>query len=263
MSPVRSAHPPLPTRIGLAAERLLRRRRGQGLTMGALAREAGVSRATLYRIVGSRDALIRALAARGHPVAVAAGARERILAGCRAAFTRAGFDDATLEDIAREAGVAVATVYRHFKDKESVIVAFADRFGTRRALRDSSLRPSGDLRADLEQAGAEVIRRATEDLDLLRLMLLERLRGGRWAELMQASPARSLPPTLVRLLKPYVERGALRPGDPRRMAQAFAGMLLAFFARPVLDGGPLPDPEETARFITHVFLDGLSKRKTP
>lgn len=235
-------------------------RRGHvGFTMGALAREAGLSRATLYRLAGSRGDVLAALAQRGHAVQVPADMRERILTACRAVFTRSGFDAATLDDIAREAGVGVATVYRHFKDKESVIVAFADQLGPRRALRVSQLSPSGDVRVDLERVAASVVRQVSEDMDLMRLTLLERLRGGRWAELMKASPMRSLP-LLTSLLTPYVERGALGPGEPRSMAQAFAGMLLAFVVRPALDGAPLPDPEETARFITRVFLDGLSPR---
>jgi AcrR family transcriptional regulator len=247
----------LPTSITDAAARLMSRRGPARFSMGALAREAGVSRATLYRLAGSRDEVLAALANRGHAVEAPVAVRERILGACRVVFTRAGFDAATLEEIASEAGVGVATVYRHFKDKESVIVAFAEHLGPRRALREALLRPSGDVRADLERVGAAVIRNASEDLDLIRLALLERLRGGRWAELMKTSPVRSLP-MLTRLLKPYVEQGVLGPGDARRMAQAFAGMLFAFFARPALDGGPSPDPEDTARFITQVFLDGLA-----
>jgi AcrR family transcriptional regulator len=253
---------PVPTRVTDAAARLIRRHGQQALTMGALAREARLSRATLYRVAGGRDDVLAALAERGHAVAKRVDVRERILVACRAVFTRAGFDAATLDDIAREAGVGVATVYRHFKDKESVIVAFADQLGPRRALREALSRPSGDVRADLERVAAAVMRDVSGDLDLMRLALLERLRGGRWAELMKASPMRSLP-LLMRLLKPYVERGVLGPGDTRLMAQAFAGMVFASFVRPALDGGRLPDPDETARFITQVFLDGLRRGRQP
>jgi hypothetical protein len=103
-----------------------------------------------------------------------------------------------------------------------------------------------------------------EDLDLLKLALLERLRGGPWAELLKNSPLRAQT-TLTRLMESYASRGALGPNEPRRMAQAFAGMLFAFFAGPLLEGQPMPDPEETARFITRVFLDGLAStaRRTP
>jgi AcrR family transcriptional regulator len=250
---------PPPVHITDAAARLVQRGH-EAFTMGALAREAGLSRATLYRLARSRDDVLAELARRGQAVQAPRHVRERILDACRVVFTRAGFDAATLDDIAREAGVGVATVYRHFKDKESMIVAFIDQLGPRRALREALARPSGDVRADLERVAADVLRRASTDLDLMRLALLERLRGGRWAEQMKSSPLRALP-MLARLLRPYVERGTLGPGDTQRMAQAFAGMLFGIIVRAALDGERLADPDDTARFITRVFLDGLAPRR--
>jgi AcrR family transcriptional regulator len=250
---------PPPVHITDAAARLVQRGH-EAFTMGALAREAGLSRATLYRRARSRDAVLAELAKRGAAVQTPRRVRERILDACRVVFTRAGFDAATIDDIAGEAGVGVATVYRHFKDKESVIVAFVDQLGPRRALREALARPSGDVRADLERVAADVLRHASTDIDLMRLALLERLRGGRWAEQMKSSPLRALP-MLARLLRPYVERGALGPGDAQSMAQAFGGMLFGIIVRAALDDARLADPDDTARFITRVFLDGLAPRR--
>lgn len=255
---------PLPESIAEAAARLVALHGPDGFTMDDLARESGLSRATLYRQAGSRDAVLAALSEQGVEIGRRVDVRERILEACRGVFSRAGFEAATLEDIAREAGVGPATVYRQFGDKEGLIRAFAGHIGPRRALQEVALSPSGDLRADLERVAASVLRHAAEDSDLLKLTLLERLRGGRWAELLKDSPLRSQV-VLTRLLKPYAASGALGPEDPRRMALAFAGMLFSFFMRPLLEGGPMPDPEESARFITHVFLDGLAPtaRKSP
>src|SRR5262245_21480014 len=102
---------PLPVNITDAAARLVKRAPGT-FTMEALAREAWLSRATLYRLAGSRDDVLAALAARGHVVAAQLEVRERILVACRVVFTRAGFDAATFDDVASEAGLGVATVYR-------------------------------------------------------------------------------------------------------------------------------------------------------
>lgn len=255
---------PLPENIADAAARLVARHGPDGFTMDDLARESGLSRATLYRQAGSREAVLASLVEQGVDVGTRVDVRGRILAACRVVFTRAGFEAATLEDIAREAGVGPATVYRQFGDKEGLISAFAGHIGPRRAMQAVALRPSGDLRADLERVAATVMRYAAEDSDLLRLAILERIRGGPWAKLLMNSPLRARA-TLTRLLESYASRGALGSNDPRRMAQAFVGMLLAFFAGPVLEGGPMPDPEETARFITHVFLDGLAStaRRVP
>jgi AcrR family transcriptional regulator len=46
--------------------------------------------------------------------------RERILDEAKAAFTRAG-SDISLEDVARQAGVGVGTLYRHFPTREALL----------------------------------------------------------------------------------------------------------------------------------------------
>jgi AcrR family transcriptional regulator len=254
----------LPENIAEAAARLVALHGPDGFTMDDLARESGLSRATLYRQAGSRESVLAALSAQGVEVGQRVDVRERILAACRVVFTRAGFEAATLEDIAREAGVGLATVYRQFGDKEGLISAFAGHIGPRRAMQEVASRPTGDLRADLERVAATVIRYAAEDIDLLKLALLERMRGGPWAKLLHASPLRAQT-VLTGLLESYAAKGALGSDDPVRMARAFAGMLFGSFAGPMLEGQPLPEPEETARFITHVFLDGLAStaRRTP
>lgn len=53
--------------------------------------------------------------------------RQRILRAAAIVFTQRGLD-ATLDDVAREAGVGVGTVYRRFPDKQSLVAElFADR----------------------------------------------------------------------------------------------------------------------------------------
>jgi AcrR family transcriptional regulator len=59
------------------------------------------------------DVVVRADAQRNH---------DRILGAAREAVAEIGVD-ATMEDIARRAGVAVGTLYRHFPAKEDLLVA--------------------------------------------------------------------------------------------------------------------------------------------
>lgn len=51
--------------------------------------------------------------------------RDRILTAARALVAETGAD-ATMEDIARRAGVAVGTLYRHFPAKEDLVAAVVD-----------------------------------------------------------------------------------------------------------------------------------------
>lgn len=65
--------------------------------------------------------------------------RQRILAAARAVFTERGLD-ASLDEIARRAGVGVGTVYRRFADKEELVDAlFAERVADMAAIAERAL----------------------------------------------------------------------------------------------------------------------------
>ena len=51
--------------------------------------------------------------------------REKVLAAARAVFAEDGVD-AQMDDVAREAGLGVGTVYRHFPTKEALVNALSD-----------------------------------------------------------------------------------------------------------------------------------------
>lgn len=53
--------------------------------------------------------------------------RSRILNAAIACATRSGFRGASMDEIAREAGISVGVIYRHFKCKEAIIEAIVAR----------------------------------------------------------------------------------------------------------------------------------------
>ncbi len=69
--------------------------------------------------VMTKDGGVRAARA---PRADALKNRERLLEAAKAAFAEAG-SDASLEDIARRAGVGIATLYRNFPTRDAVVEA--------------------------------------------------------------------------------------------------------------------------------------------
>src|ERR1700721_3342156 len=65
--------------------------------------------------------------------------RQRILRAAAEVFTTRGLQ-ATLDDVARHAGVGVGTVYRRFPDKESLVEAlFEERLAAMVALAEKAL----------------------------------------------------------------------------------------------------------------------------
>lgn len=63
----------------------------------------------------------------GAKVGVRAGARERILETAYDLFSRRGVRDVGIDELVERAGVAKATLYRHFPSKEDLVLAFLER----------------------------------------------------------------------------------------------------------------------------------------
>ena len=240
-----------------AAAALVAEHGADGFTMDDLALRSGLSRATLYRKVGSREAVLAALAEQGQAPTDRADTRERILDAALDVFARAGFELATIDEIAGQAGVGVATIYRQFGDKDRLILAVVHERSPRRAAREAASAPTGDLREDLTRLAEAMFAGFQAHPQLMRLMMLESLRNGPWVErLREGSPVRTLP-MIAALLAPHIKSGLLRPGDPVRYAQAFAGQIMAFgLIGPLLGPLPAPEPAVAARFVTDLFLHG-------
>jgi AcrR family transcriptional regulator len=166
--------------------------------------------------------------------------RKRVTAGARKCMARAGLD-AQMDEIAREAGVGVGTVYRHFKDKDELVEALAfERFERLEELAHEALaeddpwtsferfmRASAHIQTD-DRALSEVLtsrpdtmRRAAESVDMLDLV----------AQL------------LARAQKAGVVRKDARPEDIPMIMCALAGTFR----------NPMADPD---RYIG-IVLDGL------
>jgi AcrR family transcriptional regulator len=257
---------PTPARaIFEAAARIVDQQGADALTIDRLARATGLSRATVYRHSGGREALLDAVAKAGGDVGDRTGTRERILAGAREVFGRAGFEAATLDEIAVAADVGPATIYRTFGDKEGLVAAFIDELPARRAAREARVTATGDLRGDLQRLAARMLTGLRDDGPLVRLALLESLRGSPLMRRVRSlSPAGTLT-SVAALLRQYAALGELETSDARVLAKAFMGLVFAFGVLPqIFHGEPPADPQEAARTITDLFLHGaLAERKTP
>ncbi len=71
--------------------------------------------------------------------------KSELLTAARTVFSRNGFHDATIDDIAQEAGVAKGTVYLYFKSKQEIYVE---------ALRDGVELLIEEMRAEAGRSGA-------------------------------------------------------------------------------------------------------------
>lgn len=221
--------------------------------MADIAREAGTSRATLYRAFSSRQALTAALAAQ-RGLRVPSGSHERILAAALAVLVRAGIEGATVEAIAGEAGLSPVTLYRHFKDRESLIEAALATAPPRSDAQLLALK-GDDPDLDLPAFATSTLAFLAEHGELLRMAI--GAPRGRISLLSRLHAShRSTTASLAAYLLRQMEAGRLPRKDPRFLALAFLSTLMtAGFLGPTFGevGGP---PEVIGPSLARLFLDG-------
>ncbi len=175
--------------------------------------------------------------------------RQRILAAAREVFTERGLD-ASLDEIARRAGVGVGTVYRRFADKEQLVDAlFAERVEEIAAIAERALDDPDPWRALVrflhEWAGV-----LAGDVGLRQMLMFASYGGGarfciareRFAPLSHALVSRAQ------------AAGALR-AEFAATDVPFIGLMLSTAAEYAQD----VRPEIWRRYLT-IIIDGIRAR---
>ncbi|HTX58016.1 MAG TPA: TetR/AcrR family transcriptional regulator [Candidatus Acidoferrales bacterium] len=188
--------------------------------------------------------------------------RERIVLAARDVIKRKGKRGATTREIADVAGVNEATLFRHFGNKEALIVA---------VVKHSC--PDVKLRELIGTFGAEPVERQllvigktmTEHLesmiDMVRWSLVETEYENSIFAREAWRPQTAVRSAVVEFMAAKVANGTLR-GNPVDLAEVFMGMV---FAR-VIAQGKFPDsrmfldPEYALSLIVDVFLNGVRSK---
>lgn len=178
-------------------------------------------------------------------------ARTRILRATVACLGRYGIAKTNVDDAAREAGVARATVYRHFPDGKDQLIAESITWAVAQFFTELAVAVADapDFATFLEQALVHA-RRAVDEHEVLQKVLEtepERL----LPQLTQSAPL--VMATLGDYLAERLEGEELRPGvDPEEAGDWLARMGLSFI---LAEGGwDLSDPAEVRRLVRQELL---------
>jgi len=203
-----------------AARTLLERDRGASLHDVASA--AGVSRATVYRLFGSRPGLLEALDLEPDP-----DARHRVLAAALELIGQQGLGRLSMDEVAQAAGVSRASLYRLFPGKAALfrelLVAFSPLEAIVETVERMRDRPPEEVMPAVALAGA----RALEGrIGIVRTLVFE-VTGASAdaAEAIRYVTTRGIG-TVMRYLVEQMAAGRLRTMHPLLAMQSFVGPIL-------------------------------------
>jgi AcrR family transcriptional regulator len=235
---------------------------GSAFTMDRLVEATGVSRASLYRRFGSREAILQRLAKEqliDTEELLRPDIPTRVLEATRVVLNRFGFSGVTIELIAQEAGVGAATVYRHFGSKDALLETFMQSESPRQVLRSLVADGESDLEADLHLVARTMLQFMHENPGLLHIFAFETQSSEPFLERIRATQGRTIN-SLAEYLAGHMEMGNLQRCDPFTLALSFIGMIVGLgLIGPRSYNRPVLDQAATAHFVTQLFLHGIAQ----
>jgi AcrR family transcriptional regulator len=181
--------------------------------------------------------------------------RQRILDAARKRFRHYDVRKTRMQEIARDAGVAVGTLYLYFKDKDDLLVACTDEYVTRHRRQAEAILAS-------DASAADKLRRYV--LDRFRASQATRAGGYHPAaelqrEVLRVRPerrveeGRMMAESFVRILRQGMDSGELHSDDPERDARVLMMSLAFLFPSPADERAYTP-AEDDALLVVDWFL---------
>ena len=196
---------------------------------------AGVSRATFYRAVGSREDLFRELEVEPEP-----DARPPILEAAAELLARDGLARLSMDELATRAGVSRARLYRLYPGKAALFAEMVRAFSpievVVEAMRRLAVEPPERA---LPELAVSIWRAVSTHLGVVRPLLFEAASlGPDVRETILGEMAPKVLGSLGGYLVEQMAAGRLRPTHPLLAVQAFAGPIIVHvLLRPVVTEG--------------------------
>ncbi len=172
----------------------------------------------------------------------------RILAAASALILMRGFESMTVDEVASNAGVGKATVYRRWARKEDLAVAAMEQL-----YRDEMPSPdNGTIRADLLEMFSSVLTfvNSPAGTDYIRTTIKESMRDERIATLYREASLRA-EESAAEVFERAIARGEVRHDTPVKSAVQFLGALVAMRVITDEDVPGLDDLDDLVDFVLH------------
>jgi len=188
---------------------------------------------------------------------------EQILAAALDVFSRLGYDRATVPDVAREAGVAVGTIYNYYPGKRDLLVAITDEYVIHPFTHLISESRTAD---DFSYITGLLENRLTFGLEGVNRFLPLLSEAQRDPELRRSYAEKVVRPVMDimgRYATSKMKEGTFRDIDPSIVTRAIGGMVIGFMLLYRIEGEESPvhktDRKKLATEMAKLILDGIRK----
>jgi len=189
--------------------------------------------------------------------------RQDILKAAMELFAKKGFRGTTTRDLASQADVNEAIIFRHFNNKEELYSAILEYKASE--MQDSQkeelerLAKDGDDEQFFMTLGRAFMERHEKDSTFMRLLLFSALEGHQLSDMFIASMSARKP--FSNYIRKRIDEGGFRAMNPELSAQAFIGMFVSFILWQEIFGFNKTQPydrEEVVRTFVSIFLKGMT-----
>ena len=232
--------------------------------LAEIARRAGISRATLYRRIGSRRALDEAVRASGIDPGGRPAVRERAVEAAAAIVREHGFGALTLETVAAAADCSVPALHAQLGGREGLLAALFERFSPLPTVERIVAGPPRTLEEGVRAVYAAVFDAAAAEPRLIQALLADAVARpeGPGRRYLTGTYLPRVVGSLGRWLAGEVAAGRVRPLPPALLLQLLAGpMALHATTRDLLAGltGLTPPPrEEVIETLTAAYCRAVA-----
>jgi AcrR family transcriptional regulator len=187
--------------------------------------------------------------------------RDRIVSAAREVIARKGKRGATTREIADLAGVNEATLFRHFGNKESLIIAVAKASCPDTKLRDVVAHLTGPVDEDLYAIGTAITEHLESMKDMIRWSLVESDYENSIFSKEAWRPQTAVRQVVTDYFASQVDAGAIQ-GNPDELASVFMGIV---FSRVITrekfpDSRLFNDTDYAIRLFVSIFLNGVRSK---
>lgn len=189
--------------------------------------------------------------------------RRQILEVASGIFARKGYDGATTREIAEEAGVNEALLFRHFPSKEALYWTMLEELclaASRRGRMQKTLQKGGTDFEVFRAIARDVLERSPRDRELTRLLWFTALENHELSSRFFNTFIAGFFEALAGYIGARIRQGAFRKTDPLLAARGFLGMVTYHFLIQELFGGDQYrkfDPDEVAGTLAAIWLQGM------